>query len=96
MALIYNLHLIWVLGLLNRASRVFPMNPQQQLLTVSQVARRLQLSSERVRQLDKQGLLKPDQLTSLGRLYLPSTVERFVETRRAAPMPAASPDEPAT
>lgn len=70
------------------------MNQQQQLLTVSQVARVLQLSSERIRQLDKQGLLRPDQVTALGRLYLPSTVERFAETRRASPVIPVRADDP--
>jgi len=50
-------------------------------MTVSQVARRLGLSAERVRQLARLGRLVPDQVTELGRLWLPETVERFAATR---------------
>lgn len=51
------------------------------MMTTSQVARRLKLSSERVRQLALSGRLPPDQETELGRLWLPETVERFAATR---------------
>lgn len=57
------------------------MKENIQLLTVSQVARRLELSAERVRQLARSGRLPPDQETSLGRFWRPETVERFAATR---------------
>jgi excisionase family DNA binding protein len=57
------------------------MNKEAHLMTVSQVARRLSLSSERVRQLARSGRLPPDQTTELGRLWLPETIERFAATR---------------
>ena len=53
----------------------------EELLTVSQVARMLRLSSERIRQLDTSGKLKADQRTALGRLYLRSTVETYRQNR---------------
>ena len=53
------------------------MTPTYEYLTVSQVARLLQLSSERIRQLDRSGRLKADQTTALGRLYLPATVDAY-------------------
>ena len=52
-----------------------------QFMTASQVARRLQLSVERVRQLARSGRLPPDQTTELGRLWLPETVDAFAATR---------------
>ena len=54
---------------------------KKRYMTVSQVARRLGLSSERVRQLARSGRLAPDQETALGRLWLPETVERFAASR---------------
>jgi DNA-binding transcriptional MerR regulator len=60
------------------------MDNKKQYLTVSQTARILQLSSDRVRQLDRTGVLHPDQVTALGRLYLPETVEQFRASREAA------------
>jgi hypothetical protein len=57
------------------------MEQENHLMTVSQVARRLNLSSERVRQLARSGRLVPDQETDLGRLWLPETVEVFAATR---------------
>ena len=59
------------------------MTPQKQLMTVSQVARRLNLSAERVRQLARSGQLPADQETELGRLWLPETIERFALVRSA-------------
>jgi hypothetical protein len=53
------------------------MTPTYEYLTVSQVARLLQLSSERIRQLDRSGRLKADQTTALGRLYLPAPVDAY-------------------
>ena len=50
-------------------------------LTASQVARQLNLSSERVRQLARSGALPADQETSLGRLWSTETVDRFEQTR---------------
>jgi excisionase family DNA binding protein len=50
-------------------------------MTVSQVARRLGLSAERVRQLERSGRLPADQITELGRLWHPETVERFAAAR---------------
>jgi hypothetical protein len=52
-----------------------------QMLTSSQVARRLELSVERVRQLARAGVLPPDEFTELGRLWRLDTVERFVANR---------------
>jgi len=51
------------------------------LLTSSQVARRLELSAERVRQLARQGRLPAAQETPLGRLWDAEAVERFAVTR---------------
>lgn len=51
------------------------------MMSVSEVARKLRLSAERVRQLARSGALPPDQETQLGRLWLPETVERFAATR---------------
>lgn len=59
------------------------MNEKTALLTTSQVARRLNLSVERIRQLARSGTLPPDHSTATGRLWLPSTVDAFVEVRRA-------------
>ena len=59
------------------------MKTEAQLMTVSQVARRLNLSSERIRQLARAGRLPPDQETELGRLWLPATVERFATARHS-------------
>ncbi|MGO9196848.1 MAG: helix-turn-helix domain-containing protein [Acidimicrobiales bacterium] len=50
-------------------------------MTASQVARRLQLSSERVRQLAREGRLPAVQHTELGRLWDPKDVEAFASTR---------------
>lgn len=52
-----------------------------QMLTSSQVARRLELSVERVRQLARAGVLPPDEFTELGRLWRLDTVERFAASR---------------
>lgn len=57
------------------------MDQKTHLMTVSQVARRLSLSAERVRQLARAGRLPPDQVTALGRLWRPETVERFAANR---------------
>lgn len=57
------------------------MNENTQLMTVSQVARRLRLSAERVRQLARSGRLPPAQVTELGRLWNPEAVEAFAATR---------------
>ncbi|GAA4403391.1 MerR family transcriptional regulator [Tsukamurella soli] len=52
------------------------------LLTKGQVARRLGLSPERVRQLSESGALAC-QHTPLGRLYDPDEVDRYAATRAA-------------
>jgi DNA-binding transcriptional MerR regulator len=52
-----------------------------QMLTSSQVARKLELSVERVRQLARAGVLPPDEVTELGRLWRAETVERFAADR---------------
>lgn len=52
------------------------------LLTSSQVARELGLSVERVRQLARSGVLRPDQETELGRLWAPETVARYAAERQ--------------
>jgi predicted site-specific integrase-resolvase len=57
------------------------MEQTTSLMTASQVARRLTISAERVRQLAREGRLKPIQTTELGRLWNPADVERFAETR---------------
>lgn len=57
-------------------------NELNQFMTASEVARRLRLSAERVRQLARSGRLPPDQETTLGtRLWKPETIERFAATR---------------
>jgi DNA-binding transcriptional MerR regulator len=50
-------------------------------MTASQVGRRLQISAERVRQLAREGRLPPVEITELGRLWDPTDVDRFAETR---------------
>jgi DNA-binding transcriptional MerR regulator len=57
------------------------MQTTANLMTASQVARRLTISAERVRQLAREGRLEPVQTTELGRLWDPEDVERFAETR---------------
>jgi DNA-binding transcriptional MerR regulator len=52
------------------------------LLTSPQVARRLGLSVERVRQLARSGELPPDQETELGRLWSPEVVDLYLNSRR--------------
>ena len=52
----------------------------EEMLTTSQAARRLGLSSERVRQLSDQGALGCRR-TPLGRLYDPADLARFAERR---------------
>jgi excisionase family DNA binding protein len=52
-------------------------------MTLSEVARRLELSSERVRQLTVAGRL-PCVDTPLGRLYARGDVEAFMRAREAA------------
>jgi len=52
------------------------------LLTSSQVARELGLSTERVRQLARNGVLPPKSTTPLGRLWDPDEVARFAAARR--------------
>ena len=54
-------------------------------LTTSEVARMLRLSSERVRQLARNGQLPVYSHTKLGRLWTIETVEQFAASRRAAP-----------
>jgi len=51
-----------------------------EMLTTSQAARRLGLSSERIRQLSDQGALRC-QRTPLGRLYHADDLARFVQRR---------------
>ena len=51
------------------------------LLTASQVARRLEVSTERVRQWAAKGQLPPAQETPYGRLWDPRTVEQFAQAR---------------
>jgi len=58
-------------------------------LTPSQAARRLGLSTERVRQLARSGVLHPE-LTPLGRLYRVDDIDGLVAERSAA---TASTDE---
>jgi hypothetical protein len=55
------------------------MNPE--LLTASQVARRLGLSAERIRQLARAGRLQPAQRSPLGQLWAADAVEAFAATR---------------
>jgi predicted site-specific integrase-resolvase len=57
------------------------MNKTGRQMTASQVARRLMISAERVRQLAREGRLPPVETTELGRLWDPDDVERFAETR---------------
>jgi hypothetical protein len=52
------------------------------LLTASQVARQLNLSAERVRQLARQGKLPPAERTPLGQLWDPAEVGHFAEQRQ--------------
>lgn len=51
------------------------------MLTASQVARRLRLSVERIRQLSRTGRLPADAETPLGKLWSEETVTKF-EARR--------------
>lgn len=53
----------------------------QQKLTISQSARHIGLSAERVRQLAKADLL-PCEVTPLGRLFEPDDLDAFIESRR--------------
>jgi DNA-binding transcriptional MerR regulator len=50
-------------------------------MTASQVARRLEISAERVRQLAREGRLEPAEVTGLGRLWDPAEVETFARSR---------------
>jgi DNA-binding transcriptional MerR regulator len=52
------------------------------VMGTSEVARRLGISPDRVRQLARSGRLQPDRVTALGqRLWLPETIERFAAAR---------------
>jgi hypothetical protein len=57
------------------------MQHTEGLLTSSQVARRLRLSVERIRQLSRTGRLPADAETPLGKLWSEETVARFEATR---------------
>jgi excisionase family DNA binding protein len=57
------------------------MTTDPQYLSTSEVARRLRISPDRVRQLARSGRLPPDQETELGRLWLTETIGRFEATR---------------
>jgi hypothetical protein len=57
------------------------MQDTQEFMTSSQVARRLRLSVERVRQLSRTGRLPADAETPLGKLWSAATVDRFEATR---------------
>lgn len=58
------------------------MTEKAHFMTTSQVAKRLRISVDRVRQLARSGRLPPDRETDLGqRLWLPESVERFAATR---------------
>lgn len=51
------------------------------LMTTGQVAQRLGVSPERVRQLAREGRLLPSEVTSLGRLWARETVDAFRNQR---------------
>lgn len=58
------------------------MNEHPRYLSTSEVARRLRLSVERVRQLARSGALPPDCENDLGwKLWSPETVDAFAKTR---------------
>jgi DNA-binding transcriptional MerR regulator len=58
------------------------MREAEILMGTSEVARRLAISPDRVRQLARSGHLPPDRRTALGqRLWLPETIERFAHRR---------------
>jgi hypothetical protein len=52
------------------------------MMTTSQVGRELNLSAERVRQLAREGKLRPAETTPLGQLWDPVEVRRFADARR--------------
>jgi hypothetical protein len=54
---------------------------ETELLSASQVARRLGISAERVRQLARSGRLNPVERTTLGQLWTADAVEEFAATR---------------
>ena len=58
-----------------------PIDKTEKYLSTSEVARRLSLSSERVRQLARSGALPPAKMTRLGRLWSPEAVESFAAQR---------------
>jgi DNA-binding transcriptional MerR regulator len=58
------------------------MQTTQDLLSTSEVARRLGLSDTRVVQLANAGLLRPALVTSLGRLFDAGTVVRYRRQRQ--------------
>ena len=57
------------------------MEQTSTLMPTSRVARRLNVSAERVRQLAREGRLKPVAETELGRLWDPADVEKFSRSR---------------
>ena len=61
--------------------RMRTMSEESHLISASEVARRLRLSVERVRQLSRSGRLPPDLTIGKTRYWLPETVERFAATR---------------
>jgi Sigma-70, region 4 len=52
-----------------------------ELLSASEVGRRLGISAERVRQLARKGQLNPVERTTLGQLWASEAVEEFAATR---------------
>ena len=57
------------------------MEPTTNYMTASQVARHLGISSERVRQLARSGVLKPDLVIDHCRYWTPETIVLFASTR---------------
>ena len=73
------------------------MTKNDKYLTTSEVARRLRLSAERIRQLARNGELPADLETEAGRLWLSSTIETFEASRRSrTPLNTEPSDGPST
>jgi len=60
------------------------IDESSQLMTTSQVARRLGISAERVRQLARSGRVVPREMTPLGQLWVRDDVEQLAAVRDLA------------
>lgn len=63
------------------------MDTTEQILTSAEVGKRLNLSSERVRQLERMGRLHAIRTTNGIRLFTASTVEEFRRHRKGRRIP---------